>query len=233
MLSEISNDTEVLIGLNNVNLFHNNIAVLADVDVTIRKGEFCYLIGKTGSGKSTFLKSLFGAYPIKNGNASVMGYDMLSLHRDDIPILRRKMGMVFQEFLLLHDRSVDKNLDFALRAMGWNKRKKRKERIKEVLEIVQVEDKADVNPGRLSGGERQRVAIARAILNNPQLIIADEPTGNLDPQTSTDILYLFKRLNKSFGTAVLMATHDYRLIDQISGRIFKCEQNKIHETQLK
>ncbi len=233
MLSDQENTRQdILIGLKNVNLFHKKIAVLADVDVQIRAGEFCYLIGKTGTGKSTFLKSLFGAYPIKNGMAQVMGYDMLQLHRDDIPILRREMGMVFQDFLLLNDRSVYQNLNFALRALGWKKRKKRKERIKEVLEIVQMEGKENAYPGRLSGGERQRVAIARAILNKPPLIIADEPTGNLDPETSTDILYLFKRLNSTYGTAILMATHDYRLIDQISGRIFKCEDNRIYEAQV-
>lgn len=228
----LQKEDAILVELKNVNLFHKNIAVLADVDVTIRSGEFCYLIGRTGSGKSTFLKSLFGAYPIRNGKAAVMGFDMLTLHRDDVPFLRREMGMVFQDFLLLDDRTVYQNLNFALRALGWRKRKERDARIMEVLEIVQMEDKAKVMPGKLSGGERQRVAIARAILNNPALIIADEPTGNLDPETSTDILYLFKRLNRSYNTAVLMATHDYNLIDKISGRIFKCEEMRVYEALL-
>ncbi len=226
---QIKNEAETLIQLSNVNLFHKDKAVLADVDVTIRSGEFCYLIGKTGSGKSTFLKSLFGAYPIKNGTASVMGFDMLNLHREDIPLLRREMGMVFQEFLLLEDRTVYHNLNFALKALGWKKRKERDARITEVLEIVQLTEKRDSMPGKLSGGERQRVAIARAILNKPALLIADEPTGNLDPETSTDILYLFKRLNHSYNTAILMATHDYNLIDKISGRIFRCEDMKVYE----
>lgn len=223
---------DILIELKNVNLFHKKVAALSDVDVTIMSGEFCYLIGKTGSGKSTFLKALFGAYPIRNGSAHVMGFDMVSLHRDDIPILRRQMGMVFQDFLLLEDRTVYKNLNFALKALGWKKKKDRKERIEEVLEIVQIQEKRDAMPGKLSGGERQRVAIARAILNEPAIIIADEPTGNLDPETSKDILYLFKRLNRSYNTAILMATHDYRLIDKISGRIFKCENKKIFEADL-
>ncbi len=205
--------------------------VLQHVNLRIGTGEFVYLIGKTGSGKSTLLKALYAALPLAGGSGMVAGFDLKKLNRRTIPLLRRKLGMVFQEFHLLEDRSVYDNLDFVLRATGWQKANMRRERIHTVLQWVDLPGVDDKYPHELSGGEQQRVVIARALLNNPQLIIADEPTGNLDPDTSDEILLLLRRLHKEQGTAVLLATHDYRIIEQFPARIIHCRDGRIFDRE--
>ncbi|RMF26331.1 MAG: ATP-binding cassette domain-containing protein [Bacteroidetes bacterium] len=201
--------------------------ILSGVNLTIDRGEFTYLIGKTGSGKSSLLKTLYAALPLAGGRGKVAGYDLRSLNRRTIPLLRRRLGMVFQDFNLLYDRNVEANLRFALEATGWKDARKMQERIAEVLEQVQLNGQARQMPYAISGGEQQRVAIARALLNRPQLIIADEPTGNLDPETSDDILLLLRKLAQENDTAVLFATHDYRILENFPARIIRCVEGKI------
>lgn len=205
--------------------------VLHDVDLSISKGEFCYLIGKTGSGKSSLLKTLYGELPLENGTGSIAGYDLRKLHRKDIPYLRRKLGIVFQDFQLLTDRNVSENLMFVLRATGWKDKDKCLQRIHEVLQKVGLTTKDYKMPNELSGGEQQRVVIARALLNDPEIILADEPTGNLDPDVTDDIMNLLKSISDT-GRAVLMATHDYRIINKFPGTIFKCEGGRVQKLSL-
>ena len=193
----------------------------------ISRGEFTYLIGKTGSGKSSLLKTLYAALPLTEGKGSVAGYDLRSLDRKSIPLLRRNLGIVFQDFNLLTDRNVADNLRFVLEATGWKEDKKIRQRSTEVLEQVDLKDKANKMPWQLSGGEQQRVVIARALLNKPQLLIADEPTGNLDPETSDDILLLMRDLSKKNNTAVIFATHDYRVIQHFPARIIRCVDSRV------
>lgn len=201
--------------------------VLRDVNLEILKGEFVYLIGKTGSGKSSLLRSIYADVPIDEGAARVCGFDLNKLKKSQIPLLRRKLGIVFQDFQLLKDRSVYDNLAFVLKATGWKDKKAMRERILQALDDVGLLTKTDEQACDLSEGEMQRVAIARAIVNQPELILADEPTGNLDPITSEEIVDLLMHINKKHGTTVLMATHDYIVIDKFRSRVIACEDGKI------
>ncbi len=217
-----------IISFQKVDIFQQKNLILDDVTFSVFQGEFCYLIGKTGSGKSSLLKTLYGEVPVTNGEATIAGTALKELKKKDIPYLRRKLGIVFQDFQLLTDRSVFKNLEFVLKATGWKKDDEIKNRIVEVLEKVGLATKDFKMPHELSGGEQQRVVIARALLNNPEVILADEPTGNLDPETSDEIMKLLHQI-ASGGTAVIMATHDYRLIDKFNSRILKCENGRLIE----
>jgi cell division transport system ATP-binding protein len=217
-----------VIQIENGEVQQKGTTVLADLNVQITAKEFVYLIGKTGTGKSSFLKMLYGELKLMNGTGSVAGFDLVKLRKKDVPILRRNIGIVFQDFQLLMDRSVMKNLIFVLRATGWKKKKLMEDRALEVLRMVGVAEKASNLPHELSGGEQQRVAIARALLNSPKLILADEPTGNLDPETSQDIMKLMKAIANE-GTAILMATHDLNLVDQFPGRVLRVENKTINE----
>ncbi len=201
--------------------------VLKNVNLEILKGEFVYLIGKTGSGKSSLLRSIYADVPIDEGAARVCGFDLNKLKKSQIPLLRRKLGIVFQDFQLLKDRSVYDNLAFVLKATGWKDKKAMRERILQALDDVGLLTKTDEQACDLSEGEMQRVAIARAIVNQPELILADEPTGNLDPITSEEIVDLLMHINKKHGTTVLMATHDYIVIDKFRSRVIACEDGKI------
>lgn len=217
-----------VIKLNNVDIFQQKHLVLADVNLHVDKGEFVYLIGQTGSGKSSLLKIIYGDLHIKNGEGHAVGYELKKLKEEDVPYLRRKLGIVFQDFQLLTDRSIEKNLEFVLQATGWKDKNLIVERIKDVLEKVGLRSKMRKMPHEISGGEQQRVVIARALLNDPELILADEPTGNLDPETSEEIMILLRQISQS-GTAVLMATHDYHIIRTFPSRIIKCENGKVIE----
>lgn len=217
---------QATVRLNDVSVYQKKNLVLADVNTEIHKGEFVYLIGRTGSGKSSLLKILYGEIPLTHGSGEVVGYDLRKLKTRQVPFLRRKLGIVFQDFQLLTDRSVHDNLLFVLKATGWKVKKEREARISEVLEKVGLSTKGFKMPFELSGGEQQRVAIARALLNDPDLILADEPTGNLDPETSEDTMKVLFDISKS-GRAVLMATHDYGLMDTFPSRTIKCENGKI------
>ncbi len=223
----MSNST--IIELQNASVFQQDHLVLSEVDLTLKKGEFRYLIGQTGSGKSSLLKTLYGDLPLRNGKGNVCGFDLNKLRDKEIPFLRRKMGIVFQDFQLLTDRSVADNLLFVLRATGWKDKKKMAAKINEVLEKVGMATKGFKMPHQLSGGEQQRVAIARSLLNDPDLILADEPTGNLDPSTSEEIMILLKQISDN-GKAILMATHDYSIILKFPSETLKCEGGKVFST---
>ncbi len=220
-----------IVHLSDCNIYQQDNLVLQHVNLNITKGEFVYLIGKTGSGKSSLLKTLYAALPLRQGKGTVAGHDLKSLNRRTIPLLRRKLGIVFQDFNLLDDRSVEANLVFALRAMGWTDMAKMKARINELLERVDLKGKNDKMPHAISGGEQQRVVIARALLNHPQLIIADEPTGNLDPETSDEVLLLLRKLAQENDTAVLFATHDYRILENFPARIVRCHNGKVFDEE--
>ncbi len=221
--------SNLIVRLHNANVYQQQQLVLQGVTMTISKGEFAYLIGKTGSGKSSLLKVLYGALPLVEGKGEVAGFDLGKLNRKQTPFLRRKLGVVFQDFNLLSDRNVDQNLRFVLRATGWKNESAIRNRIAEVLAQVSLPDKLYSMPHELSGGEQQRVVIARALLNEPALIIADEPTGNLDPDTSDEILQLLRHLARHNDTAVLLATHDYRIIENFPARIIRCISGRIVE----
>lgn len=199
---------------------------MADVNLTLNKGEFIYLIGRTGSGKSSLLKTLYGELPARDGYFHVAGYDLTKLKRKEIPYLRRKIGIVFQDFQLLFDRNVERNLEFVLKATGWREPEEISKRIHEVLLMVGLADKRKVMPHRLSGGEQQGVAIARALLNHPDVILADEPTGNLDPDTTLEVMKLLRRISEN-GQAVLMATHNYTLMQKYPSRIANCKNGTV------
>lgn len=215
-----------VITLKKLSVFQKNKLVLAHVDFQVEQGEFVYLIGKTGSGKSSLLQALFAELPIEAEEATVCNYNLLTLKRNKIPFLRRKMGIIFQDYRLLEDRTIEENLLFVLKATGWKESKTINKRIMEVLSDVDLIAKMKARPHQLSGGEQQRVAIARALLNNPELILADEPTGNLDPQTSNEIMRLLLKICQN-GRAVIMATHNYNLIHKFPGRVVKCEEGSI------
>ncbi len=224
-------NTNLIVRLKDVNVYQKKNLVLQDVNLTITQGEFIYLIGKTGSGKSSLLKTIYGALPLQTGKGEVASYDLAKLNRTNIPHMRRQLGIVFQEFNLLSDRSVYANLHFVLRATGWKAKSKINHRIAEVLEQVDLGGRELKMPHELSGGEQQRVVIARALLNAPALIIADEPTGNLDPETSDDILLLLRQLAQRNDTAVLFATHDYRMLENFPARIIRCVNGRIIEDE--
>lgn len=215
-----------ILQLQEASIFQREHLVLSDVNVEIYHGQFVYLIGQTGSGKSSLLKTLYGDLPLKSGIGNICGQDLKTLKDKDIPFLRRKMGIVFQDFQLLTDRTVSDNLLFVLKATGWKDKKKMEAKINEVLEKVGMATKGFKMPYQLSGGEQQRVAIARALLNDPELILADEPTGNLDPGTSEEIMILLKQISEN-GRAILMATHDYSLILKFPSQTLKCEDGKV------
>jgi cell division transport system ATP-binding protein len=217
-----------LIKYNNVTVFQDERPVIGDLSVEVKKGEFVYLLGKTGSGKSSFLKTLYGDLPVKTGTASCCSFDLTQLKQREIPFLRRKLGIVFQDFQLLGDRSIYNNLRFVMKATGWKDEVKIKERISEVFKKVNLEGKENKMPHELSGGEQQRVSIGRALVNDPELILADEPTGNLDPETSEEILILLKNLSES-GRAVLFATHDMLVYNKFKSRTLTFDNGKVRE----
>ncbi|HKL91863.1 MAG: ATP-binding cassette domain-containing protein [Bacteroidales bacterium] len=221
-------EDDVLIRLEQVDICRDALVVLQEVQMEIRKGEFVYLIGKVGTGKSSLLKTLYAEVPILNGTAHVFEYDLCRMKRKHIPHLRRRLGIVFQDFQLLIDRNVTSNLEFVLKATGWKNKADIETRIQEVLEEVGMENKGYKMPHELSGGEQQRIVMARALLNKPDIILADEPTGNLDPETGTEIVRLLHRIRES-GTTVLMSTHNMNLVQSFPGRILKCENNRLIE----
>lgn len=217
-----------LIKFDNVTIFQDERPVVGNLSVEIKKGEFVYLLGKTGSGKSSFLKTIYGDLTLNNGSAKVCGFSLNDLKQKEIPYLRRRLGIVFQDFQLLGDRSIYENLKFVMKATGWKEEPKIKERILDVLKQVNLDGKENKMPHELSGGEQQRVSIARALVNNPEIILADEPTGNLDPETSEEILILLKKLSES-GCAVLFATHDMIVYNKFKSRTLLFENGKMIE----
>lgn len=220
--------SQTILSLRNVTIYQENNAILSDVNLKVEKGEFIYIIGKTGSGKSSFMKTLYADLPLTHGEGTIVDYDLNGLVDDNIPFLRRKIGIVFQDFKLLPDRTVNANMLFVLKATGWENETEMQEKIDEVLEKVGMAGKAGKMPHQLSGGEQQRVAIARALLNDPELILADEPTGNLDPQTSIEVMEVLRKVNQN-GKTVIMATHDYALLMKYPSKTLKCEDGALFE----
>ncbi len=218
---------EAVIELKNCTISQADYQVLKDVNLTIARGEFIYLVGKTGSGKSSFLKTLYGALPLTSGEALICGENLNKLDWTNISQLRRKMGIVFQDFNLLTDRTVDDNLMFVLKSTGWTNKTKMKARIDEVLDAVGLKGKGWKSPHQLSGGEQQRVVIARALLNEPLLILADEPTGNLDPETADDIVRLIREVSQKQKVSVIFATHNYNILETYSGRVVRCQNGRL------
>jgi cell division transport system ATP-binding protein len=222
-------ESNVIIKFDKVSIYQNENLILANVSLEVDKGEFVYLIGKTGSGKSSLLKTLYADLEVKNGSATVAGFDLRTLRTKEIPFLRRKLGIVFQDFQLLMDRTVAENLYFVMQATGWKNKKEMQHRMHEVLAKVNLETMANKMPHKLSGGEQQRVGIARSLLNDPEIILADEPTGNLDPETSEGIIGLLFDISKT-GSAILMATHNYTFFEKFPARTLRCGDGNIRES---
>lgn len=222
-------EAQPLITYQHVSISLQGQEILSDVNFELKKGEFVYLIGKVGSGKSTFLKTLYGEVEINDGEAQVLGYPVRHMKRKDLPTLRRKLGIVFQDFQLLTDRTVHENLKFVLKATGWKSRAEIEKRIEEVLRQVGMENKGYKMPNELSGGEQQRIVIARAILNQPDIILADEPTGNLDVETGRHIVELLQDICRQ-GSAIIMTTHNLNLLSEYPGKVYKCEEHRLTET---
>ena len=219
----------MLIEYKKVRIFQEDVCVLNDVDFHVEEGEFIYIIGKVGSGKSSLLKTTYCELDIESGEqATVLDRDIMNIRRREIPALRKEMGIIFQDFQLLHDRTVAKNLRFVLKATGWKNKKEMEERIDEELEMVGMQEKKDKMPHELSGGEQQRIAIARAILNKPRIIIADEPTGNLDPETASYIIELLRQISQT-GTAIVMTTHNIPMLDKFPGIVYRCKDGAIYD----
>ena len=222
--------SETVISLEHVNIYQGQILVLEDVNFTVEKGEFVYLVGKTGTGKSSLLKTLYGELSLKEGKANVVGFDLSEMDWKKVPFLRRNLGVVFQDFQLLTDRNVHDNLKFVLKATGWKDEQLIEEKINDVLDKVGLKSKGFKMPFEMSGGEQQRVDIARALLNSPKLILADEPTGNLDPETSDEIMQLLFQIVQDYGATILMATHDFIVINRYPSRILKTERGRVFDS---
>ena len=220
--------SQTILSLKNVSIFQDKNPVLTNINLEVNKGEFIYLIGKTGAGKSSFLKTLYADLTLTEGEGNIVDYDLKTLKENDIPYLRRKLGVVFQDFKLLPDRNVKENLLFVLKATGWIEKEEMNVKIDEVLDKVGMKNYQSKMPHQLSGGEQQRIAIARALLNDPELILADEPTGNLDPKTSLEVMELLNEIHQS-GKTILMATHDYQLIVKFKQKVIKCEGGELFE----
>lgn len=218
---------QAIIEIKNANIYQGDNLILSDVNLTVNPGEFVYLVGRTGTGKSSLLKTLYGQLPLTEGEAEVAGFHLRDLHWKQVPFLRRKLGVVFQDFRLLTDRDVAGNLIFVLKATGWKDREKMNQRVAEVLQQVGLSDKGNKMPFEMSGGEQQRVDIARALLNNPGLILADEPTGNLDPETTEEIMNLLLKIAATNNAAIIMATHDYSVVKKYPARLIKTEGGKV------
>jgi cell division transport system ATP-binding protein len=220
--------SQAVLSLQNVSIYQGNRAVLSNINLEVNHGEFIYIIGKTGSGKSSFMKTLYGDLPLSEGQGTIVDFDLATLKEKEIPFMRRKIGIVFQDFQLLPDRNVMQNMLFVMKATGWTDSNSMQNKIDEVLDKVGMKAYADKMPHQLSGGEQQRVAIARALLNDPEFILADEPTGNLDPQTSAEVLELLKKINQN-GKTIILATHDYALLMKFPSKTLKCEDGAIFE----
>ena len=221
--------SEVIVELRNVNIYQGDSLILSDVNITVNRGEFVYLVGKTGTGKSSLLKTMYGDLDFREGEGTVVGFDLRKLDWRKIPYLRRNLGVVFQDFQLLTDRDVNNNLKFVLKATGWKDEKLMDEKIADVLDKVGLKTKGFKMPFELSGGEQQRIDVARALLNSPKLLLADEPTGNLDPETSDEIMRLLFSICQDYGTAIIMATHDYPVIAKFPARTIKTEHGKVFD----
>lgn len=220
--------SQAVLSLNNVTIYQDHNAVLKDINLEVNHGEFLYIIGKTGSGKSSFMKTLYADLKLTEGEGSFVDYDLKTLRERDIPYLRRKIGIVFQDFKLLPDRTVNDNLIFVMKATGWIDKAEMQDKIDQVLDKVGMRNSANKMPHQISGGEQQRIAVARALLNDPEVILADEPTGNLDPQTSVDVMQLLREINQN-GKTIIMATHDYALLMKFPSKTLKCEDGTLFE----
>ena len=219
--------SETVVSVRNANIYQGNNLILQDVNFTVTRGEFVYLVGKTGAGKSSLLKTLYGELPLKEGEATVAGFNLKEMNWKKVPFLRRNLGVVFQDFQLLTDRNVHENLKFVLKATGWKDEKLIEEKINDVLDKVGLKSKGFKMPFEMSGGEQQRVDIARALLNSPKVLLADEPTGNLDPETSDEIMQLLVSICKDYGTSIIMATHDFIVINRYPSRMLTTEKSRV------